>query len=109
MSENQHKYKIRYEFNKDVGEFTKEEIEKFGCGGTDAYVFFSILYPEDGSYSQTHVSLDGRTGEPLDRNELFKLWLTLSSLLKNSEELPEWKRIIAESAFDLFKKIRGIE
>ncbi len=101
----EHKYKIKYDIKHEVGNFSKEDIKESGSGGTDAFVLFSIIYPEDGSYSQTYISLDGMTGEALDRNELWKLWSTLSALLAKSEELPEWKRFISETAFEMVRDV----
>ena len=101
----EHKYKIKYDIKHEVGNFSKEDIQENGSGGTDAFVLFSIIYPEDGSYSQTHFSLDGRTGEALDRNELWKLWSTLSALLAKSDGLAEWKRFISETAFEMVREV----
>ncbi len=101
----EHKYKIKYDIKYEVGNFSKDDIKESGSGGIDDFVLFSIIYPEDGSYSQTHFSLDGRTGEVLYRNELWKLWSTLSSLLAESDELPYWKRFISETAFEMVRDV----
>lgn len=77
-------YKISYEFDPKLGDFTASELMKAGRGGCDALVFFSILYPEDGSYSQKLVSIDGRTGDSLSTADIWKLWAVLGGGLAAS-------------------------
>lgn len=97
-----HKYKTKYQLDADYGEFTKEEIKKEGAGGCDAFVFFSLIYPEDGSYSQTFFSSDGRNkGKDLDSNELWKVWsMFTKNLVDRKDELPEWKYQLADVTWD---------
>lgn len=99
-----HKYKIRYKLEPEVGEFSADECGQAG-GGTDAYIFFSLIYPEDGSFSMNFFPKDGRNdGKELDDNEIFKVWSLLASRLARSETLDEGKKTFAEAVFDTFRK-----
>ena len=42
-----YKYKVKYSIEMERGEFTKEDLEKAGKGGTDALFFVSMLYPPE--------------------------------------------------------------
>lgn len=77
-------YKIKYDLPHEVGNFTGEEIKKEGKGGTDAFIFVSMLYPEDGSFSMRLLTKDGRTNDELDANEIWKVWSMLARLNKNN-------------------------
>lgn len=93
-----HKFKLKYEVKSTPGEFTRKELETDpnDVGGTDALVVFSILYPDDGSYSAIHLSIDGRNeGKPLDSHELWKLWILFGTNLAKKEDLSSEKREIA--------------
>lgn len=57
--------------------FDPEDVEE-GLGVCDAAVLISIQYPEDGSYKWNLEAKDGRTGEDLDGDELWKAWLMLT-------------------------------
>lgn len=93
---NQHKYKLKYEFKPEAGEFTAEEIRAAKCGGTDAMLFFSCIYPEDGSLSVTHDSADGRSGgKPMTSQEVFKMWVLIGKKLSRAEDLDSVKQEIA--------------
>lgn len=101
----EHRYRIRYDLMKELGSFSREEVE--GHGGTDAFVFGSILHPADGSYSQTFWSVDGRKrdGPPLSDNELFKFWIMMgSSLCDPGRDLDEGKRGIVQMAWEMFRE-----
>lgn len=102
-----HKYKTKYKLETEFGEFTAEEIRKEGNGGCDAYIFFSLIFPEDGSYSQTFFSFDGRNeGKALEANDLWKVWAMMSkNLMDRKKDLPEWKYIIAEATFEMIREI----
>lgn len=98
-----HKYRIKYDIKVDCGEFTRDEIKKEGVGGCDAFIFFSIIYPEDGSYSQTFYSSDGRNeGRALGSSELWKVWAMMTkNLVDRKDDLPEWKYLIADSTMEM--------
>jgi hypothetical protein len=108
MSE--HKYKLKYEFKPEAGEFTADEIKEAGVGGTDAVLFFSCIYPEDGSLSIRHDSFDGRNGgKPMTSQEMFKMWMLIGKKLSQDPELGELRREIAgfpaESFFKVMKNL----
>lgn len=96
-----HKYKVRYDIEMKVGEFTKDELMAENKSGTDALLYFSLLYPEDGSFSLLFNSIDGRTGKELDSNELFKVWSMLGHSLSNSKTLSEGKRELCKSVHEI--------
>jgi hypothetical protein len=100
-----HRYRLRYTFNIEPGSFTKEEVQALGenAGGTDAFVFISMLYPEDGSYSQRLVSVDGRNeGHRVSDKDLFKACLMMFSHLSESKTLDEGRRGFASDVWNAF-------
>jgi hypothetical protein len=98
-----HKYKLKYKLEHECGNFEKESIKE-GEGATDALLIFSLLYPEDGSYSQYHYSIDGRNnGQEISDNDLFKIWTMLTKRLSDSKTLANNKKAFAG---DVFKVIR---
>lgn len=110
-----HQYRLFYGVA-DGGEDEKHLKERFGddlgnyIGACDAFIFASILYLEDGSYSLQYFSQDGRNnGKELNSNEIFKAWILLASNLMEKKDLPEWKRMLAEMTLDGFKKFSGIK
>lgn len=105
-----HRYAIRYDVKIEdrMHGYTKEEAND--CGLTDGLVIFSILFLEDGSYSQCIVkSANGKEKRCFTQNEIFKLWLTLGMSFRE-EDLSGWrpkfikqyKNIIRE----MFKQMR---
>lgn len=101
FKKNTHLYKIKYGLDFKVGRFTKEEISEEQRGGTDALIFVSLLFPENGSYSQNHFSIDGRNeGKDLPDEDLFKFWALLCHSLAKSETLSEDKRLFCEEVFE---------
>lgn len=101
-----HKYKTKYKLKPEYGKFTEEEIRKERIGGCDAFIFFSIIFPEDGSYSQTFYSFDGRNkGKELSSNDLWKVWAMMSKNLSDRTDLSEWKRELAEMTFNTIKEV----
>jgi len=104
MSE--HKYKLKYDLDTKVGEFTKEELEKDDAGGTDALILVSLLYPEDGSFSTYFTTYDGRNeGKNLEDIEIFKFWSMLSKRLSESNTLSVKKKEIASMAFEMVRVV----
>ena len=100
-----HLYKIKYSFDKEVGEFKKEDIIAEGKGGCDAYIFASIIYPSDGSYSLNWTSVDP-SGENLSAMEEFKAWLMMGQRIseKLAKEGQEARSIIAGMPFEMIKE-----
>lgn len=95
-----HKYKLKYSLDANPGEFDKDEITD---GGTDALIVGSLLFPEDGSYSQTYFSIDGRNkGKAVPVMDEFKFWLLMAKSLSENEKLPEGRRAFCRMAFDTF-------
>ena len=102
-----HKYKLRYRWEPEAGEFSKDDCTE-GRGGTDAAILFSLLYPEDGSFSMNFWTWDGRAAKDgripvLDDKELFKVWALLSQRLANSQTLDEGRKEFAETAWEVFR------
>ena len=62
-----------------------------------------MLYPPDGSFSLATPSLDGRTGQPVTDEELFKVWTLLASKLSDSMSLGNNKRHLASLVFEMVK------
>ncbi len=82
-------YKVKYSLEPEAGEFTAEECREAG-GGCDAFMLVSMLYPDDGGFSQSVVSFDGRKdGDPLTDGELWQVWSVLAAGLARSESLRE--------------------
>lgn len=103
--QNEHTYKLKYFLKAESGEFKKEIADKEGCGLTDALLVVSMLYPEDGSYSQTFFSFDGNNkGEDISDNDLFKMWICIASTLKGKSDLVKWKREFAETVFQSYRE-----
>lgn len=99
-----HIYKLAYELSYKPGEFTADKHEKEGVGLTDALLFFSIIYPEDGSLSSHFTSIDGRTKQPMDDHEVFKVWTLLASRLANSHTLGAGHKKFVSSVFEQIKQ-----
>jgi hypothetical protein len=98
----EHKYKLKYDLSYKAGEFKKEDFEEDGSGGTDALIMFSCIYPEDGSLSTLHWSIDGRTNEPCTDREIFKIWMLLGRKLSESGALDEYRRNLAAFPINTF-------
>lgn len=99
-------YKVKYNFQCEFGNFSKQEVKDYG-GGTDAWIFVSMLYPEDGSLSLGIVSKDGRNPEKegLDSIEIFKAWILLASELAKDNELDLFRQNFAKQVFESFREI----
>lgn len=107
-----HKYKLKYKLDMEVGEFTRKEMydafqEDNEVGATDALMFASMLYPEDGSLSVQFMGFDGRSGnlKQLEDIELFKVWQMLCHQLSNSKTLDEGQRHFTQGVFETIKEI----
>lgn len=102
----EHKYRLKYDLKTEAGLFTSAEIKKNNLGGTDALIVISMVFSEDGSYSQMINSFDGRNDEmPVSDNDLFKVWILLAKRLGESQTLPTMKRAQANDTFESFQKI----
>jgi hypothetical protein len=79
-------YRVKYRVDElEAGNFTKAECLEAG-GGCDALVLISMLFPEDGSYSQQVVSFDGRAGgDPISDSDLWKVWAMIAAQLAQNE------------------------
>lgn len=99
----QHNYKLKYELTTDVGSFTADQIKAENKGGTDALFLISMLYPEDGSFSMSFFSKDGRNGgQALPDTEMFKAWLLMGHKLSEREGLDDFRRGLASFPFISF-------
>ena len=99
-------YKTKYQLSAEAGEFSKEELEAGGdgTGGTDAFIFHSLLYPDDGSFSHASFSFDGRNGgKSLPADEIFKVWIMTAKSLTEMEDLSPAKKGLAEATFETFR------
>src|SRR5690349_5944292 len=88
---NKHKYALRYDIvtENDPNGYTKEEREDKGL--CDSFMFFSIIEPDDGSYSQAVFSFKGKENRELNDDEKFKAWLMLGLSLNDDGNLKGWK------------------
>jgi len=102
-----HKYRLRYELNVTNGEYAKEDAK--GEGLTDSLIVISMLYPNDGSFSMAHYSVDGKTAKPVNVNELWKVWSMLSSELSENDSLNPEKRSIARNVLSETRLMLGID
>lgn len=110
-----HDYRLMYSLpDPKAGHFKQKEIVDAGMGGTDAYIYHSLLYPPDGSFSQYFDSFDGRNGgKALPDEEMFKVWMMMGQALsdpdrpgnKNPEDkgsLDPYRRLLAGLPFRMF-------
>lgn len=101
------KYHVTYDVTPHREGLDREAIPE-GRGACTAVLLASLLYPEDGSYSAAFVSMDGRTGEPLHDNEVWKAWAMLAAGLAESKTLAPNKRDLAKAVHDaVVAAIRG--
>ena len=100
-----HIYRVRYTLSHEVGSFSDNQAGE-EQGLTDAFVFLSILYPEDGSYSILPITVDGRHGEKaLDPIQEYKAWLLWGHAI--SEKLPDndVRKEVAAMPMELLRKV----
>lgn len=102
------KYRLRYKLDParhpTAGGWTKEELLAEGFGGCDAVIMHSLLFPPDGSLRVMTVSCDGRTGEDLDVNQLFKAWFLLAKQLSERKDLSPQKREFANMVYEMIRQ-----
>lgn len=107
MSE--HKYRLNYRLEPRPEGFDKEEAKKLseeGLGSCDGMFLASIIWPEEGNtHSSTQfMSMDGRTGQPLDGHELFDVWMKMAKTLVTNESLDDGRRMYALEVFETYRK-----
>lgn len=89
------KYKLRYKFEVQRGDFTAEEVMEWG-GGCDAFIFSSILRT-DGALSTLTLGRDGdrpADSDDIEDSEIFKAWIAMASDLMNSKDLGEGRKMV---------------
>jgi hypothetical protein len=85
----------------------KKDIPE-GKGACDAFVFLSLLYPEDGSFSLKLITLDGRKGGEfpvMDSDEVWKCWAVLASMLSRDKTLHTEKREFCDLIFETIRML----
>ena len=101
-----HNYKIRYDIdieNKPEG-YSKEEADDKGL--TDGLLVISVLFPDDGGYSQQVVAAcNGKENRPFTQDEVFKIWMMLGLSLHDTGQLTGWRK---EAAHGFADAIRGL-
>lgn len=110
----QHKYTLLYKLDPRPEGYTKEELEELNAklpddqkwSACDAGIFFSLLYPEDGSYSWLMLPVDGRPAakakdHELSDDEVFKCWTMLAHRLANSKTLGEGKKMLCAQVHEI--------
>lgn len=85
------KYALRYKWgveSLDEG-YQKEDAGEDGL--CDAMLGISIIFPEEGGYSQALFSFHGKEKRPLNQEEIFKVWMMLGLSLHDEDKLKGWK------------------
>lgn len=100
----QQTYPVTYKVDYRDPPWTKRQVERDGLGGCDSLIVISQIYPDDGGYSQLMATLDGRTGEPVDNNEVWKAWAMMAADLMEREDLPSWKSELCRIVHMVVKK-----
>lgn len=95
----------RIETSKEHPPRTAEELLEEKLGGCDAIILHSILFRDDGGRSEARLSLDGRTGEDLSADELFKSWTAMAGDLALDERLGESRRVLAGMVFEVMRTV----
>lgn len=99
------KYKLTYDVKTEAHpEGIKKEDIPEGMGGADALFFASIVHAENGASSTLFFSRDGRTGEAMTDEEVFKLWTLLAATLASSNTLGASKRALCDMTFETIRK-----
>jgi hypothetical protein len=102
---NEHRYPLSWHMRSEDPPLSRGQLQAAGRGGCDAMVIHSMGYPEDGGFSMKTLSLDGRTGQPVDDEELFKVWALLAHQLMTSPTLSPGKRELCEAAHGYIHRI----
>ena len=104
-----HLYRVTYSHHLYPEGLTREQIDEMqekdpDLGACDALVMFSLLYPEDGSYSWLMIPRDGRTGKDLSDAEVWKCWAMLAHRLSMSETLSPGKKELCREVHEAVKE-----
>lgn len=94
-------FRVKYE----VGRFSAEGIKAEGKGGTDGFLFCSVVHLPDGGLDVQTMSVDGRTGKNMSAHEQFKIWLFLTKRLAASADLEAWAKAVCQTALDAFQTV----
>lgn len=92
-----HKYGLRYDLATETQPGGYDKSEAGDKGLCDALLVFSIITPEDGSYSQGLLTFHGKEERVLTQEEIFKAWLLLGFSLHDKGELKGWKAQLVEA------------
>lgn len=95
-----HRYHLTYQATPHPDGIPHASIPA-GHGACDAIIMAQLLYPEDGSFGATVVTVDGRTGRTVSDDEIFKFWCVLAGALATSERLQPGKREFCETVHQI--------
>jgi len=98
------KYPITYNIKRHDPPLEKDEVIEKELGGCDSIIIISQIYPEDGSYSQAIVSLDGRTNDDVGLDELWKAWTIMAASLAKEEALSPSKRSLCNQVIEIVRE-----
>lgn len=101
-----HTYKIRYDVdieNRPEG-YSKEDADNKGLA--DGLLVMSLLYPDDGSYSQMRAaSFNGKEKRPLLPDEVFKIAMGMILMLNDDGKLDGWKSKVAKKFSEDIRRV----
>lgn len=102
-----HKYKMRYKLQiEDCEEGYSVEDRTQEQGLTDGLFVVSMLYPEDGSYSQKIImAYNGKKHDAMTEGEVFKLWMTMGLGLADNSEIDGIYRTILDAFQKMVRQI----
>ena len=98
-------YKVEWHMKHRPEGVKGDELDKLMCRGSDALFTASVAFPKHGGYSCYFDSIDGRTGEQLDDNEWFKIWMMLSKRLSDSRTLEPGRKEFAQITWEALRDI----
>lgn len=102
-----HKYKIRYKLSiedRKEGYTAEERDEEQGL--TDGILVVSMVYPEDGSYSQRIImAYNGERHDAMTEGELFKLWMTMGLGLADTTKIGDVYGDILDSFQEMVRSV----
>ena len=103
----QRRFSLAIGLNHHPGGLLKEKIEKKNQAPCDAAIIISIHHGEDNSYGQALVSMDGKTGQPLHPNDLFKAWVLMAKELTKYTGLDRSKVELCNTVFNMVLDVYG--
>ena len=98
-------YPISYDIQIHESGASPEWLDNAGRGGADAVVIWSMIYPDDGSFSLMPMSLDGNSRQEVSDDELFKCWSMMAQQLSKSTQLSAGKRDLCRRAFEVVRQV----